>query len=162
MDLPTAIEKYWGHATAVAVGLFTFFKAWSDLRAKRREAVAATVAAEAVARLDLTKLAQEAAKDVVQILRDEVDHWTGEVAKLREELRDARREHAQVIAQKDAQIALLEGEKRNLQSQLDAYHRAFATPEYQKALADHGLPEPKVFTAHQVQADGRLTTMGES
>lgn len=151
MDLPTAVEKYWAQIVIAVGGAWTALKFWSDQRAKRRETAAASLAARAVAKLDLTKLAQEAAADVIQTLREEVDHWTGEVAKLRDELREARREHAQVIAQKDAQIALLEGEKRQLTAKVEAL---------QRVIVSHGWPEAKTFDALEVGPDGRLATMG--
>lgn len=56
MDFPTVIEKYWG----VAVGLFTVFKAWSDQRAKRREAETAAATAKAVAPLAALGATQDA------------------------------------------------------------------------------------------------------
>lgn len=148
MDFSTAIEKYWGHATAVAVGLFTVFKAWSDQRAKRREAETAAATAKAVAQLDLAKLAQEAAGDVVQLLREEVDHWTAEVGKLRIELREA----IKMIADKDAEITLLRGRNRQLEATIAAHRR------HMLAAGLTLPPEPAFFEL----SEGELKPMGET
>jgi hypothetical protein len=134
VDLPTAIEKHWAQLTVAAGAIFTAFKFWSDQRAKRRETAAATFAARAVAKLDLTKLAQEAAADVIQTLREEVDHWTGEVGKLRGELRELQSEHIRMIADKDAEIALLRGRNRQHLAEIETLHRAMQAA---------GIPIPK-------------------
>lgn len=152
MDLPTAIEKYWAHAVAVVAAAWTAFKFRADQRAKQREVAAASSAAKAVAQLDLAKLAQEEVSKVIHTLREEVDHWTGVVGELREELREVRREHASVIAQKDAQIALLEGERRQLIAKVEAL---------QRVIIAHGWPEAKSFDALEIDHDGKLKPMGD-
>ena len=79
MDLPAAIEKYWGQLLGMAAAA-----AWSvdrvlTQRNKDRDVAIAASAAKAVAKLDLERLTKETVADVIKTLREEVDHWTGEV-----------------------------------------------------------------------------------
>lgn len=123
MDFPAAIEKYWTHATLAVGGFFAALKWLADQRAKKRTDAVAAAAARQVAKLDLLKLAREAAADTIQTLREEVDHWTGEVDKLRAELRELQAEHIAMIADKDAEIALLRGRNRQLEASIAAHRR---------------------------------------
>lgn len=154
MDLPTAIEKYWAQAVAVATALGWAINRWLDARAKRRADVVAAAAARQVAKLDLARLAREAAAEIIQTLREEIDHWTSEVDKLRAELAEARQEHARMIVSKDSEIALRDARIRELEAKVGAYRRI---------LLEHGWrdPEPKTFDALQVTSDGQLKTMGD-
>lgn len=155
MDLPTAIDKYWGQAVGVAAAIGTLLKMWADARAKRRDQAVATAAARQVAKLDLAKLAREAAAEIIQTLREEVDHWTAEVDKLRAELVEVRKEHARMIASKEAEIALRDARIRELEAKVGAYRRI---------LLERGWhdPEPMTFDALEVTTDGHLKTMGDA
>lgn len=154
MDLPAAIEKYWAHLVVGVGGLWTIVRFRADQDAKRRETAAATMAAKAVAKLDLTKLAHEAAADIIKTLREEIDHWTAEVEKLRLELADARLEHGRMIASKEAEIALLQARLREADAKIDAYRRFLV----REGVVD---PDPKTFDALEVAADGHLKPMGD-
>ena len=151
MDLPTAIEKYWAHVTLAVGGAWAVFRALLEERAKRRTDQAATAAAEAASRLDLAKYAQEAAAEVIRTLREEIARLAEEVDEVRREMRDMQQEHARMIASKDAELAVERARVRQLEAQVEAYRRAFA---------ERGIPEPKIFTALEVEPSGRLVTMG--
>lgn len=152
MDFPTAIEKYWAHATLVVGGAWGALKWRADQRAKKRTDDVAAAAARQVAKLDLLKLAREAAADTIQTLREEVDHWTAEVDKLRAELRELQTEHIRMIADKDAEIALLRGRNRQLEATIAAHRR-------QMVAAGLTLPpEPAFFELRE----GELKPMGET
>ncbi|KQZ31736.1 hypothetical protein [Caulobacter sp. Root1472] len=154
MELPTAIEKYWTQAAGVAAAIGALVKMWIDARAKKRTDAVAAAAARQVAKLDLARLAREAAAEIIQTLREEVDHWTAEVDKLRLELAEARREHARMIASKEAEISLRDARIRELEAKVGAYRRI---------LLEHGWrdPEPLTFDALEVTADGHLKPMGD-
>lgn len=126
MDLPPAIEKYWSHALALAATVGGGVKWWVDARAKQRTDAVAQAAARQVAKLDLAKLVREETAEIIQRLREEVDHWTGEVDKLRSELRGVQGELSRMIAagiDKDAEIALLKGRNRQLEASIAAHRR---------------------------------------
>lgn len=154
MDFPTAFEKYWGQTVGVATAAGALLKMWLDVRAKKQSEAVAAAAARQVARLDLAKLAREAAAEIIQTLREEVDHWTAEVDKLRTELAEARQEHAKMIASKDGEISLRDARIRELEAKVGAYRRI---------LFEHGWrdPEPLTFDALEITADGNLKTMGD-
>lgn len=123
MDLPTAVEKYWSHAVLVVGGVYTAWKAGREMRDKRRTDDIAAATARHVAKLDLTKLAQQAAAEVINTLREEVSRLSGELDEVRDELRDLQREHLRMMADKDAKIALLEGRNRQLEATIAAHRR---------------------------------------
>lgn len=123
MDLPTAIEKYWSHTLVVVGGIFTAWKASREMRDRRRTDDIAAATARHVAKLDLTKLAQQAAADVITTLREEVTRLSGELDEVRDDLRDLQREHLKMMADKDAKIALLEGRNRQLEASIAAHRR---------------------------------------
>lgn len=133
MDLPALVEKMWPYVLVASPGLLAAWKAWATQRS------------------DLVKIAQDAAGAVIQRLLEEVGRYADRLERVEQELADLRREHAQVIAQKDAQIALLEGEKRQLTAKVEAL---------QRVIAAHGWPEAKTFDAMEIGPDGRLKTMG--
>ena len=133
MDLPALVEKMWPYALVAAPGILAAWKAWATQRS------------------DLVKIAQDAAGAVIEQLRKEADRLAARLKQVEDELASLRREHAQMIAQKDAQIALLEGEKRQLTAKVEAL---------QRVLAAHGWGEPKTFDALEIDHDGRLKTMG--
>lgn len=151
VDLPTAVEKYWGHAAGVAAAVGGLLKMWIDARAKKRTDAVAAAAARQVARLDLAKLVREETADIIQRLREEVDHWTAEVEKLRGEIHDIQRDNALTLAAKDAEITMLRGRNRQLEASIAAHRRMMAA-------AGLELPaEPAYFEIR----DGALKPMGE-
>jgi DNA repair exonuclease SbcCD ATPase subunit len=151
VDLPTAVEKYWTQAAALGAAVFTAWRWWVERRDRRRLEAEAERTARASAKLDLTRLAQEAAGDVVQILREEVGRLAEELSDVRTEMREMQREHIQMIAGKDAELAVARGQIRQLETKCETYRRL---------LADHGIHVPLAFEAQQVRPDGNLKTMG--
>jgi hypothetical protein len=109
------LEKAWPFLIVGAPGLFAAWKAWTTQRS------------------DLVKIAQDAAGAVIQSLRDEAVRLAKRLEQVESELDELRKEHAQMMANKDARITLLEGEQRQLQAQVEAYRRI---------LASHDLPDP--------------------
>jgi septal ring factor EnvC (AmiA/AmiB activator) len=123
VDLPTAIEKYWSHAAALAGGIYAAWTKSRELRDKRRTDDIAAATARHVAKLDLTKLAQQAAADVINTLREEVERLSGELSEVRDALLALQREHIRMMADKDAKIALQEGRIRQLEASIAAHRR---------------------------------------
>lgn len=152
MDLPTAIEKYWSHAAALAGGIYAAWTKSREIRDKRRTEDIAAATARHVARLDLTKLAQQAAAEVINTLREEVARLSGELDGVREELRDLQREHMRMLADKDAKIALLEGRNRQLEASIAAHRRMML------AAGMELPPEPAFFEIR----DGELKPVEQS
>ena len=153
MDLPTAIEKYWSQTVVAAGGLWIAVKAGAAaikwlVDTKERETAAAAAAAvqERKDKVDALKLVEEIYGELIGNLREEVDRLAQKLDEVRDEMR-------RMMIDKDAQISLLEGEKRRLQAKVDAYRRI---------LISHGWedPEPMTFDALQVAHDGQLKTMG--
>lgn len=110
---PAALLKEWGpFAGAAVVGALPWFKIWRDSRKDRSQE-----------RSDLIKIAQDAAKGVIKDLREEVDRLQRQIAELESEMTADRKEHAQTIAAKDAEIALLRGRLRQALATADTYER---------------------------------------
>jgi hypothetical protein len=152
VDLPTAFEKYWAHVTLAAGGLWTAVKWWADRRDKNRQAEAASIAARAAAKIDLTRLAAEVSAEAIQTLRDELHRLTLEIDDLRAQFAAAQRDHIRMIADKDAEIALLRGRNRQLEASIAAHRRKMQA-------AGLELPaEPAFFEI----SHGELTPMGET
>ncbi len=151
MDLPTAIKEYWAYVTTAAAGIWIVVKAALERRDKRRAEVEASRTARAALKLDLNRLAQEAVGDAVEILRAEVKRLSDELADVRAEMRHQQSEHIQMIAGKDAELAVARGQIRQLETKCDFYRRL---------LLDAEIPIPLTFDAQQVRADGNLKTMG--
>lgn len=105
-----------GYVVVGAPGAWAVVKLWLDGRKDRSQQ-----------RTDLIKLAQEVAADAIKSLQDRVEA-------LEEELTELRKEHAQSIASKDAEIAMLRGELRQWQAIADTYERQ---------LTDAGIPHEK-------------------
>lgn len=154
MDLPTAIEKYWSHALAVAGGVFAAWKAWREMREKKRGDEIAEAAARHAAKVDLTELAQEVAGEVVNMLREEVARLREQVIAVQNELRDLRREHVRLMADKDAKIALLEGRERQLLAEIAILKRQL---EDAKLTPRAGLHFSEVPAGHEPLADACVT-----
>lgn len=141
MDLATAIEKYWSHVVAACALVGGAVRWWVSARSKRRAETVAALAAQHAAKLDLTKIAQEAAHDVVELLRAEVARLSAELDDVRAAMREMQREHLSMMAGKDAKIALLEGEIRQRDAIIEACRRQ---------LAAHGLPLPALSAHYEV------------
>lgn len=145
MDFPTAIEKYWTQAAGVAAAIGALVKLWMDARAKKRTDAIAAAAARHVAKLDLAKLVREETAELIHRLREDIDQ-------LRAELRELQTEHIRMIADKDAEIALLRGRNRQLEATIAAHRR------HMLAAGLELPPEPAFFELR----DGELTPMGET
>jgi len=151
VDFPTAIEKYWGQATGIAVGLFAALKWWRDRKSADRAEGAAARSQASKDKLDADRAAREGVAEAIQILRDEVKRLAAEVEDVREELRELQTEHIRMIADKDAEIALLRGRNRQLEATIAAHRR-------QMIAAGLSVPaEPAFFELRE----GELKPMGE-
>lgn len=125
-----AIVKEWGWIGAAATAAAALFKTWWDSRsAKRRD------------ENEMFRIAQEAAsdgigdlRDIIETHRQELSQLRGRVRELETELTEARREHAEATAAKDAKIALLEGEVR---------HWISIAQSYEHQLTEAGIPHAK-------------------
>nr|WP_295109987.1 hypothetical protein [uncultured Caulobacter sp.] len=121
MDIPTAIAKSWPYLVVAAPGIYAVIKDLLGRRAIARKAEA-----------DLMQMAQDAASGVINTLREEADRLVQRLEQVEAELGDLRREHSRMISDKDARIAELESEKRQLETKVGAYRRI---------LAAHGLAD---------------------
>jgi len=121
MDIPTVIAKSWPYLVVAAPGVYAVIKDLLGRRAIARKAEA-----------DLMQMAQDAASGVIHTLREEADRLAQRLEQVEAELSDLRREHSRMILDKDARIAQLEGEKRQLEARVSAYRRV---------LAAHGLAD---------------------
>jgi hypothetical protein len=123
VDAATILKEWGPIATGVSVGGLGWLKAWADARHGRGQQ-----------RIDLIKIAQEAAGEVIEELRAEIARLRSEIAALERELMEARREHADVLAAKEARLLLLEGEIRHWMQIADTYERQ---------LTEAGVPHEK-------------------
>lgn len=121
MDIPTVIAKSWPYVVVASPGIYAVIKDLLGQRAMARKAEA-----------DLMQMAQDAASGVIHTLREEADRLAQRLEQVEAELGDLRREHSRMISDKDARIALLESEKRQLEARVDVYRRI---------LAAHGLAD---------------------
>lgn len=121
MDLFMAVEKSWPYLVVAAPGIYAVVKDLLGRRAIARKAEA-----------DLMQMAQDAASGVIHTLREEADRLAQRLEQVEAELGDLRREHSRMIHDKDARIAQLESEKRQLEARVSAYRRV---------LAAHGLAD---------------------
>ena len=135
MDLPTVVAKAWPYVVVASPGIYAVVK---DLLGRR----ALAHRAEA----DLMQMAQDAASGVIQTLREEAERLAQRLEQLEVELGELRREHTRMILDKDARIALLEGEKRQLEARIAAYRRI---------LAAHDLPDVPIAEHFEVAAGDR-------
>ncbi len=151
MDFPTAVEKYWSQAVLAGGGVVGLWRWWVERRDKRRLEAEAARVARAAAKLDIDRLARELIDDAVEILRAEVKRLSDELSDIKAEMRQQQSDHIQMIAGKDAELAVARGQIRQLEARCDVYRRL---------LLDHDIPVPPTFEAHQVRPDGNLKTMG--
>jgi hypothetical protein len=153
VDFPTAIEKYWTHVALSVGGGVGLWRWWVERRDKRRLEVEAARVARAAAKLDIDRLARDLIDDAVEILRAEVKRLGDELNDIKAEMRQQQNDHIQMIAGKDAELAVARGQIRQLEARCDIYRRL---------LLDHEIPVPPTFDAQQVRQDGNLKTMGAS
>lgn len=124
------IEKGWPYAIVAAPGLFATVKLLLDAQ----KAEAAGQREDRRDEQQLIKIAHEAATAVIEELRAESDRLRDRLTEVEAELTSLRKEHAEMMANKDARIQFLEGEKRNLEMTLLAY---------EDLLRRHGIEPPK-------------------
>jgi hypothetical protein len=126
VDALTTAKELWPIVAGAGAGfasfagaIFTWFKWRQDSRRLRADAQDARERQKA----DLFQIAQEVAQELVQDLRAEVQRLRGEVAVLEAEMLAMRRDHAESLASKDAELAVLRGELRAKDAMLAAYER---------------------------------------
>lgn len=128
------LVQHWGPwLGALLVGSLPFFKFWRDgATAKAREG-----AKRASEQANLIKIAQDVAGDLVKDLREEIkranedrdelrregDQLRRDLEGVKTELAEFRRKHDAMMADKDAELALLRGENRQLLAILESYRR---------------------------------------
>lgn len=112
-------QQAWPALIAGAPGVWALYREW-----RRRKAVVQ------VHRADLVKIAQDAASSVIKELRAEVDRQVNESDRLRERVDELEHEigmmraaHIETLQAKDARIALLEGDKHQLEARIAALER---------------------------------------
>lgn len=116
MDAAELLTKGWPFAVAAAPGAWAVYKTWrSGQKTTRRE------------RVDLIKIAEEISAKAIERLQARVEA-------LEAELTELRKEHADTISAKDAELALLRGELRQAWALADAYERK---------LTEAGIPHEK-------------------
>lgn len=116
MDAGELFKLAWPYAVVALPGLWAVYKQWTGGKS-------------------LVTIAQDAAKSVIVELRAEVERLQEQVDDLVAELSLARKEHADTLAAKDAELALARGENRQLRAQLEALERL---------LDDAGIPHERV------------------
>lgn len=111
-ELTGFIRGVWPYLVTASPAAWLLYLRWSDSKKQFR-----------AERADLIQIAQEAAGHVIGDLRAEIDRLRTEMAELHTEIATARKEHAVMLAQKDAEITMLRGELRQREALLEAYER---------------------------------------
>ncbi len=117
----------WGLAVLGGAGVFPWIKMWFDGRARRSKA-------DTKQRADLMEIAETAANNALSRLEAEIRRAHTRIAELEAELIEARKEHTEMLAAKEARLALLEGEIRHWMQIADSYERQ---------LTEAGIPHTK-------------------
>lgn len=139
-DLLSLIGKVWPYVLALGAAVSWIVQA---LRSNRKD------------RSDLIAIAQEAAKGVIQELRAELNRQKGENDELRDrvdhlegELASVRKTHIAMIEAKDATIAVLNGQVKALNAEVEALRRQ---------MVKAGLtPPPRAEAYFEITAAERL------
>lgn len=137
------IERAWPYALVAGPGLFALWKYYRDAElAKARLGVE-----DRRDRQDLIKIAQEAAGEVIDELRQEAARLRERLETVEAELQKVRKDNADMMAAKDAKITMLEGENRQLQQRLRACEHL---------LERHHIPAPRQGETYWEMDDGGL------
>lgn len=114
----------WGPiVSGLLVGALPWLKLWAAARESGGQR-----------RADLIKIAQEAAASVIDELRAEADRLRERLEKVEGDFGEFRRTHDTMIADKDAEIAMLRGQLRQALAHADTYERL---------LTKHEIPHDK-------------------
>lgn len=132
----SALQKAWPFLVAVAPGAFAL---WRFETARRRGL--------RTDRKDLIKIAHDAAAQVIEQLQAEIDRLRAQLDEVDRELSILRKDHAEMMAQKDARITMLEGEKRALEAQVHSL---------ENLLVRSGVTPPKPGATYWEMKDGQL------
>jgi hypothetical protein len=136
VDALDVAKETWPILAGAGAGVVSFMGAiitwlkWRDDADKLREDAAN---AREKQKGDLVSIAQRVAGELVQDLRDEVKRLRAEVAALESEMLALRKDHADIIAAKDAELTVLRGELRQKDATIDAL---------QRYISANGLPQP--------------------
>lgn len=98
MDVAQFLKESWGYAIVLVPGVWALVRSYSK------------------GRVDLVKVAQDAAAGVIQSLKDRLDEVEKELAHL-------RKTHIEMIEAKDARITMLEAEVRRWRAHAESYER---------------------------------------
>jgi cell division protein FtsB len=129
-------KELWPLLAGVATGIASFAGAiftWIKWRQDAQNLRADAALAREKQKGDLVSIAQRVAGELVQDLRDEVKRLRDEVAALEAEMLQLRKEHADTLAAKDAELSILRGELRQKDATIDAL---------QRYITANGLPQP--------------------
>jgi hypothetical protein len=100
-------------------GFLVAVKLWFDVRAARK----AEKVAKATQEIDLIKIAREVAGATIADLRTQVGELQKQLTDVQTEFASFRKIHDTMIADKEAELALLRGKVRALEATVDAYER---------------------------------------
>lgn len=123
MDVGDLFKQLWPYAIVAAPGLWAVWKQLSSGQAASRKE-----------RIDLVRLAEEVSANAIKELREDNAALRGRLDEIEEEFAAFRRTHDGMIADKDAELALIRGENRQLKALLEAYERL---------LEANGIPHEK-------------------
>lgn len=159
MDLPELLEKYWLPLVGAAGATWGGFTKVAEWRSKKNKEKVEASAAEQVARLDLTRFAQEAVASANKVLSDQVDRQASRIEEqdvliraLNDKVNEVLQEYATMVGLKDAELAIARGRVRELEAEVSTLKRA---------LSANGIAIPLMFKAHEV-VDHKLKPMGSS
>lgn len=127
-DALSVVVRLWPYAIVLAPGVWALYLRWSDVRKGR-----------VTDRRDLLALAQEAAGEVIAVLREETDRLRGRVEELEAEIAELQKRHIDMIADKDAKILMLEGELRQAKAEVEAYRRLLIANNINPPPMNHTL-----------------------
>jgi polyhydroxyalkanoate synthesis regulator phasin len=159
VDLPEFVEKYWAQATVAVGACWAAAVKIAEWQGKAQEKKVEAMAAERVARMDLSKFAQEAAAFAVQTLQNQMDRQSKRIEEqdaviqeLQERINTHFNEYTMMVSQKDAELEAARGRIRELEAEVGALERRL------QAL---GIDIPLTFGAHEV-VNHKLKPMGSS
>jgi chromosome segregation ATPase len=160
VDTLQLAKDFWPFLVVLGGGVLGALKWWSSDRQARTKLVAddradvrQDAAAERKDKAELFRLVQEAAADLLHEAREENDRLRKRLDDLESKLDRLREEYHEMMVSKDGQIALLEGEKRQLEARIHSY---------EDLLTRHNIPIPVQSQQYWKMEDGKLKPAAEA